>query len=88
MRKFQPEEHEPLWYVLVQLIRPLLKAHPLPWKVEHDWTKEVHDADSAIVMKFMLPAHAALFISLAEEIAQEDEDWERKLGKLCPELAV
>jgi hypothetical protein len=45
-----------------------LRRHPLPWRVERDWTFEVKSLDHAIIAKCMTHEQATAIISLAEEI--------------------
>lgn len=37
------------------VVREAVAKHPMPWKVEADWTWEVIDANGDIVAKFPLP---------------------------------
>jgi hypothetical protein len=68
------------------LFRQLMK-HPLPWKVDQDWTWEVLAADGACIAKFqtchqaeeMIAAAEALQIYLVES-KREADDHLRKLG--------
>lgn len=45
-----------------------LLEHPLPWRVEHDWTYEVTAADGAIIAKCATAARAAAVVAIAERI--------------------
>lgn len=45
-----------------------LIQHPLPWRVERDWTHEVTAADGTIITKCMTADHAAAVIAMAEQI--------------------
>lgn len=63
------EMHEEL---LKWLIRDkLLKLHPLPWRMEQDWTDEVYDADGALVIKLPRRGLAQRLIFLAQELEAE-----------------
>ncbi len=42
-------------------------VHPLPWRIEHDWTVEVHAADGCIVAKCQSDEEAESVIEWAEE---------------------
>jgi hypothetical protein len=37
--------------LLRQLLSNMVIEHPLPWKVEQDWTWEVYDASGKLVVK-------------------------------------
>lgn len=50
-----------------------LLHHPLPWRVEHDWTYEVTAADGTIIVKCMTHEQAKAIITTAEEL-QADLD--------------
>ena len=41
-------------------------THPLPWRIEQDWTWEVIAANGATVAKCQTPAEAQAIVSLAE----------------------
>lgn len=68
------------------LFRQLMK-HPLPWKIDQDWTWEVIAADGACLAKFIYPHQAEEMVSAAEalqvylvESKREADDHLRKLG--------
>jgi hypothetical protein len=68
------------------LFRQMMK-HPLPWKVEQDWTWEVIAADGACIAKFQTWSDAQVMVSAAEalqvylvESKREADDHMRKLG--------
>lgn len=42
-------------------------VHPLPWRIEHDWTVEVHAADGYIVAKCQSDEEAESVIEWAKE---------------------
>lgn len=54
------------------VLRHALLAHPLPWRIEQDWTWEVLAADGATIAKCMTPAQAQAVVSLAETMTAED----------------
>lgn len=41
--------------------------HPLPWRIEHDWTVEVHASDGHIVAKCSTQEEAESVIKWAKE---------------------
>lgn len=53
------------------MVSHYLIHHPLPWRVEHDWTHEVTAADGAIICKCMTHGRAMAVIALAEKIRAE-----------------
>lgn len=53
--------HDVVWHAMLH--------HPLPWRVERDWTHEVTAADGTIVAKCMTHERAAAIIATAERIA-------------------
>lgn len=44
----------------------LLGQHPLPWRVDYDWTVEVYDARDALVIKLPNDALARELIATCE----------------------
>src|SRR5260221_707216 len=68
------------------LFRQLMK-HPLPWKIDQDWTYEVIDAKNNCIAKFqschqaeeMIAAAEALQVYLIESKREADEHL-RKMG--------
>ena len=42
--------------------------HPLPWRVEQDWTHEVTAADGTIIAKCMTYDRAAAIVAMAQAI--------------------
>ena len=53
------------------IVRNVMLSHPLPWRVEQDWTWEVIDAKGAVVAKCMTYARATAVVALAERMAAE-----------------
>lgn len=49
-------------------------AHPPPWRIEHDWTVEVHAADGHIVAKCSSIEEAESVIDWAKEMNQILDD--------------
>lgn len=45
--------------------------HPLPWRIEHDWTYEVTSVDGHIIAKGMTEEEAQQMIAFAESIAAD-----------------
>lgn len=60
-------EHAALRFVLLHA----LLSHPLPWRVDQDWTWEVLAADGATIAKCRTPEQAQAVVSLAERMAAE-----------------
>lgn len=55
--------------VLRAFVRQALDHHPLPWRVDRDWTYEVIDNDDELVIKLATPEDAQTVVDLAKEIA-------------------
>jgi hypothetical protein len=53
------------------LVHEILMRHPLPWRIEHDWTVEVLDAKDRCVAKLMSDVDAQAFIRFAQELSDE-----------------
>ena len=53
---------ELLWMAVV--------THPLPWRVEDDWTHEVIASDGACIAKCMTPEAAQFIVDEAEAVAK------------------
>ena len=53
------------------VVRHALLHHPLPWRIEDDWTREVTAADGTIIAKCMTFARAEAVIALATAIRAE-----------------
>lgn len=70
------------------LVRPLIARHPLPWRVEYDWTVEVYDAKDQIVMKLMNDAQAQELITFATELAAYDARGKAKVKKLLADAGI
>lgn len=82
------EEREDLLVILGTVLGHLLKIHPLPWRIEEDWTAEVQDADGALVCKFSQQhrQQAARFIHYAEEHAKRMKEADTDLRTKHPDL--
>lgn len=67
-----------------RLVRHLMTGHPLPWRLEFDWTVEVTDANGAIVIKCIHADEANEIVTLANFLAVGDnaarEEFERLLA--------
>jgi hypothetical protein len=48
------------------VIDKLIGQHPLPWRVDYDWTVEVYDARDALVIKLPNDALARELIAACE----------------------
>lgn len=70
------------------LVRPLIRKHPLPWRVEYDWTVEVYDAKGQIVIKLMTAVQAQELIDFAIELAAYDARGEVEVKKLLEDAGV
>lgn len=70
-----------------RLMRHLMTPHPLPWRLELDWTVEIIDSAGAIVIKCMHVDEALEIIALAKFLAAGDnatrEEFERLLTGSC-----
>jgi hypothetical protein len=67
------------------LLRPVIKRNPLPWKVEQDWTYEVLAANGTCVGKFQKPQQAVEMIRAAIQIDREDRRGREEVNKLYKE---
>lgn len=70
---------EVLWY----FVHKLVDKHPLPWRIELDWTVELYDANNQCIDKYMQVAHAEQVIKLAEKIHEDDKkatEWLKEQG--------
>lgn len=54
-----------------QFVGRILHMYPLPWKIDHDWTVVVLDANGRCVMKLQTDEEAHAFIAFAEALAKE-----------------
>ena len=70
------------------LVRPLIAKHPLPWRVEYDWTAEVYDAKGRIVIKLMNGGQAEELIAFATELAAYDARGEAEVKKLLSDAGI
>ena len=60
-----------------------LIEHPAPWKIEHDWTIEVHSSDGHIVAKTSSMQNA---IDLCEWANRETEKMDKFIKEIDKEL--
>lgn len=70
------------------LVRPLIKKHPLPWRVDYDWTAEVYDAKDQIVIKLMNGGQAEELITFAAELAAYDAQGDAEVKKLLVDAGI
>jgi hypothetical protein len=70
------------------LVEPLIAKHPLPWRIEYDWTVEVYDARDHIVIKLMTSAQAQELIAFATELAADDARGEAEVKKLLADAGI
>lgn len=78
------QENARLRTVVDDLVRHALLAHPLPWRVERDWTHEVTAKDGAILAKCMTPARAEAVVAEAVRVRAELDEAADACG-LCGE---
>jgi len=55
-----------------RLLRDLLAAHPLPWRVDRDWTWEVIAADGTTITKCATGVLADAIVAEAEAVGAEN----------------
>jgi hypothetical protein len=67
--------------ILRALIDHALITHPLPWRVEHDWTCEVRASDDAYIAKCRDGETARAIVELAERVSAEHEEARSRLPK-------
>ena len=70
------------------VVRPLIRKHPLPWRLEYDWTVEVYDAKGGLVMKLMNDAQAQELLAFATELAAYDARGEIEVKKLLGDAGI
>lgn len=70
------------------LVRPLIAKHPLPWRIDYDWTVEVYDANGGIVMKLMNDAQAQELLAFATELASYDAQGDVEVKKLLADAGI
>lgn len=51
------------------LVRHLMMGHPLPWRLEFDWTVEITDVNNVVVIKCMHVDEANEIVGLAKLLA-------------------
>lgn len=59
------------------MIHYAMMYHPLPWRIEEDWTSEVTAADGTIVCK-SAGTYAQAIIDEAERMDQESKAFEKE----------
>lgn len=55
-----------------RLVHHLMMGHPLPWRLEFDWTVEIKDANNVVVIKCMHVDEANEIVALAKFLAIGD----------------
>ena len=70
------------------LVRPLITKHPLPWRLEYDWTVEVYDAKGGLVMKLMNDTQAQELLAFVTELAAYDARGEAEVKKLLGDVQI
>ncbi len=70
------------------LVRPLIARHPLPWRVDFDWTVEVYDAKDQLVIKLMSAGQAQELITFAADLAAYDARGAIEVKKLLAEAGI
>ena len=79
--------------LLSRMLLGAILEHPLPWRVEQDWTSEVTDADGTIVVKCQTAEEARAIIDLTvrlddELIKMETAMSERTVGPFLDQLEL
>lgn len=69
--------------ILLPVLDHLLLTHPLPWRMEQDWTLEVVASDRAIIAKCRSSEEAQAIIEHAEK---RQEELDRKQEEIRPIL--
>lgn len=70
------------------LVRPLIAKHPLPWRLDYDWTVEVYDAKGCLVMKLMNATQAQELLAFATDLAAYDARGEAAVKKLLGDAGI
>lgn len=70
------------------LVRPLIAKHPLPWRLDYDWTVEVYDAKGGLVMKLMNDTQAQELLAFATELVAYDAQGEIEVKKLLGDAGI
>ena len=70
------------------LVRPLIAKHPLPWRLDYDWTVEVYDAKEGLVMKLMNDTQAQELLAFVIELAAYDARGEIEVKKLLGDAGI
>ena len=70
------------------LVRPLIAKHPLPWRLDFDWTVEVYDAKDQLVIKLMTGVQAQELIEFANDLAAYDARGEAEVKKLLADAGI
>lgn len=70
------------------LVRPLLARHPLPWRLDYDWTVEIYDKNDQLVIKLVNASQANELIEFAIELAAYDAQGKAEARKLLAEVGI
>ena len=70
------------------LVRPLIAKHPLPWRLDYDWTVEVYDAKDQIVTTLMYGHAGQELIDFANEVAAYDARGAAEAKKLLADAGI
>lgn len=74
---------KPTWKrIASHFILEKLHDHPLPWRIEQDWTSEVTAADGTTIVKCMTPQEAEWVIKLAEKITKDLAESDAEINAL------
>jgi hypothetical protein len=67
--------------LLRYFVRQAIDQHPLPWRVDRDWTYELIDRDGELVVKCQTPEDAYGLIELAFQLNAESKTFAETLEK-------
>lgn len=70
------------------LVRPLITKHPLPWRLDYDWTVEVYDTSDRLVIKLINAAQAQELITFANELAAYDARGDAEVRRLLEDAGI
>lgn len=70
------------------LVRPLITKHPLPWRLDYDWTVEVYDTSDRLVIKLINAAQAQELITFANELAAYDARGAAEVRRLLEDAGI
>lgn len=67
--------------LLESIVFNLLQKHPWPWSIEYDWTAEVYDSSSKLVIKLQ-DQEAKNLLKIARQIHKINEKWKKEQAQL------